>query len=409
MSLTDEQARAVELALTASAPIVALTGFPGCGKTHSVRVLLERAQTEGRTVELAAPTGKAAQRLQELTGRGARTLHSLLGLRPGAYAPDPDRMPAPLDVDVLVVDEASMVDAQLAGALVKARRRGRVGTILLVGDAEQLPPVGPGCPFLDLLAAGKVLGDRLPTVRLEQIHRQAEGSGVIQAAHAIRQGKPPTYNETDFRLVRCDEAADVPARIWELCLAEGLDPRTSQILVPQEPGPAGYEAINRYVEKHRRAVLEDPGPEVLGLSRGSKVVNTKNDYERGTLNGDQGYVVEVEAGDRPERNRVRVEFDSGVEATYTGGGIKRLLSAWAMTVHRSQGSEWADVVVVAHRTHTHMLTRSLLYVAATRASSRVFVVGTPSAVSRGVRKVDDATRRTMLSRWARAEAKAVAS
>lgn len=403
MSLTEEQSAAVHAVLNASAPIVALTGGPGVGKTYTVTEIVRRLEGQAYTYRLTAPSGKAAQNLREHTGRQAQTLHSLLGLRPGQYRPDPERRPY-VDADVLVIDEASFVDAQLLGAVVDARRNGRIGTVLLVGDADQLPPVGAGAPFLDLLDSGAI-----PAFRLTQIHRQAEGSGIVQAAHAIREGRTPTYNETDFRLVRVPEAPDVPAAIAGLCESEGLDHATSQILVPQSTGPAGFVATNQLIESQRGAdeeLVRD------SYRAGTKVVNTRNDRERGVLNGDLGFVLEAESGADYKDDRVTVAFDSGAEATFAGAALKGLLPAWAMTCHRSQGSQWDDVVVVAHKTHTHMLTRALLYVAVTRAARRVFVVGTPGAVARAVTKVDDLTRRTMLSRWAhaaKAEREAVAS
>lgn len=394
IELTAEQQRLVDLVAGDHPPrVVCLTGGPGTGKTSTIRELVRRLRARGRTVALAAPSGKAAQRVaQSMEGEAeASTIHRLLRMRPEAYEHEPL-----LGTDVLVLDEASMIDTQLMASVLAASFEGggRVRTVVLVGDADQLPPVGPGQPFVDLLAARAV---DVPTVRLTVIQRQEEASGIVLAAHAIQRGEEPEWRD-DFQLVEVDALGDVPGACLRVYEEQALRPETSQVLAPQRTTKGGVDAINEAFETRR----ESRGELLRGKFRvGTKAINVKNDYTLGVFNGEVGFVVGLEAGAAPAKDMVEVEF-GGTDArrvVYRGAQLGMLQPAWALTCHKSQGSEYDAVVVVAHKGHSYMLTRSLLYVAVTRARSRVVVVGQRAAVVSAVRKVADLQRRTLLQRW----------
>ncbi|MBX3465310.1 MAG: AAA family ATPase [Planctomycetes bacterium] len=391
IALTDEQQALVDLVTQQQPRIACLTGGPGTGKSTVIRSLIDALRHQGMATALAAPSGKAAARLTETTGRQACTIHRLLGLRPEAGQHQAIQTP------VVVVDEMSMCDTLLFSALVRAcfEGGGRVRTLLLVGDPDQLPPVGPGQPFKDLIAA-----EHVPTVRLTKVQRQALESGIVRAAYAIRDGEEPTW-APDFRLVPAPDAKDVPGAVWQVIRELELDPDHSQVLAPQKTHDAGIDSINRHIEQVRGA----DGPLLRERFRvGTKVLHTKNDYDLGVFNGELGTVLAAKPGPagKPAFDELAVEI-SGEVKTYRGAQINMLTQAWAMTVHRAQGSEWRTVIFVAHRQHSFMLSRSLLYVAVTRARDRVVVVGEADAVAKAVRKVDDTRRRTLLQRWLGAE------
>jgi exodeoxyribonuclease V alpha subunit len=394
-TLTDEQQSLIDLITNEPMPRIAcLTGGPGTGKTTTIRALVDALRAQGKSCALAAPSGKAAQRLEQATNRGASTIHRMLGLRPEVSRP------VPLSSHVVVVDEASMIDVVLFSALVRScfEGGGRVRTLLLVGDPDQLPPVGPGQPFHDLLSARTVT---VPTVRLTKVQRQALDSGIVRAAYAIKDGHVPEW-APDFRLVPCTESKLVPATVWGVIKDLELDPERSQVLCPQKDRDAGVQAINKHVEAVRGGV----GPLVRDKFRaGTKVIHVKNDYDLGVFNGEIGEVLEARKGPKDSKDEVLVAI-AGEKKLYRGAQLNMLQPAWALTVHTSQGSEWLDVVFVAHRSHSFMLSRSLLYVAVTRARNRVVVVGDAAAVATAVRKVEDTRRRTLLQRWLGNEKKA---
>ena len=395
MQLTDEQQAAIDLAVEQGPPLACLTGGPGTGKTTTLRELLKAAGRRGLRVECAAPSGKAAQRMEEATGKPAKTLHRLMGLQPGT------RDWSPIEADLLVIDEASMVDTPLMAHALEAAQAGRVRTVLLVGDADQLPPVGPGQPFHTLLSSGVC-----PAVRLTQVHRQAQESGIVRAAHALIHGEPPEF-APDFRLVPCDDLARIPEVVWSVLQGEGLHPDTSQVLAPQRNTGGGVDEINRTVELARAPVRE--GELVRGMFRvGTKVIHTQNDYDLGVFNGELGTVVRAVAGGaRRGKDELSVQIAGGLKR-YKGAAIRALKPAWALTVHKSQGSQWEDVVAVAHSSHAYMLSRRLLYVAITRAAKRVWVVGQAEACAKAARNMRDAKRKTWLAqRFERAKAAAV--
>jgi len=383
MKLTEEQKRAVGMVAFESHRLCLLTGGPGTGKTITVRAIAEALKQTHTRVRLCAPSGKAAKRLEEATGRPATTIHRMLRIYPGAQRPEP------VMAEVVIVDEASMVDVELLSMLYRACGDGAVQTVLLVGDPDQLPPVGSGQPFRDYIEAGNIT-----TLKLTQVHRQAEGSGIIAGAYAVQAGRSPEWGD-DLRLVTVEDAAEIPARVFGLASELGLDPNSSQVLAPQRTGPCGCNELNSVIESRRQG--EGQGDDLMrGKFRaGTKVIHIKNDKDMGVFNGELGWVVSVESHKDARHDQARVEIAGDVKS-YGGRQLSMLEPAWALTVHKSQGSEWDTVIVIAHPSQAYMLSRSLLYVALTRGKRRVIVVGTQEAVNKAVRKVLDLRRQTWL-------------
>jgi exodeoxyribonuclease V alpha subunit len=394
--LAPEQETAVRLALTER--VAVLTGGPGCGKSFTVRAVVALAQAKKARVLLAAPTGRAAKRLSELAGMDAQTLHRLLELRPGGDAAfNQDR---PLEADLVVVDEASMLDLLLANKLVKAVPPG--AHLLLVGDVDQLPSVGPGEVLRDLLQAGGRHAPVLPRVRLTQVFRQAQHSGVVTNAHRINAGHPPlTSGLGDFFLF----AEDDPERVAELTVdivvnrlprRFGLDPRRDvQVLCPMHRGPAGSAALNeRLQEVLTPAVPRQPERRFAGRTYrpGDKVMQVRNDYEKGVFNGSVGTVTTIS----PETSELFVLMDEDQEVRYGFDDLDELTHAYALTVHRSQGSEYPCVVVPVVQTAWLMLQRNLLYTAVTRARQLVVLVGSRRALAKAIRTPGNGHRYTAL-------------
>jgi exodeoxyribonuclease V alpha subunit len=394
--LAPEQETAVRLALTE--PVAVLTGGPGCGKSFTVRAVVALAQAKKARVLLAAPTGRAAKRLSELAGMDAQTLHRLLELRPGGEAAfHQDR---PLEADLVVVDEASMLDLLLANKLVKAVPPG--AHLLLVGDVDQLPSVGPGEVLRDLLQAGGRTAPVLPRVRLTQVFRQARQSGVVTNAHRINAGHPPlTSGMADFFLFGEDD----PERVAELTVdivvnrlprRFGLDPRRDvQVLCPMHRGPAGSAALNeRLQEVLTPAAPRQPERRFAGRTYrpGDKVMQVRNDYEKGVFNGSVGTVTTIS----PEAHELFVLMDEDQEVRYGFDDLDELTHAYALTVHRSQGSEYPCVVVPLTQTAWLMLQRNLLYTAVSRARRLVVLVGSRRALAKAIRTPGNGHRYTAL-------------
>lgn len=348
-----------------------ITGGPGTGKTTCLKRALE-ALGPGCKVELAAPTGKAAKRMKQATGVDARTIHRLLEWKPfKGFSRNAD---APIDADVIVVDEASMIDIELAAALFDAV--GPRSRLVLVGDVNQLPPVGPGRPFADMIASGLV-----PVARLTKLHRSARDSWVARNAPAVLRGEPLELGECkDFRYVHCEHAGEIMGNVRaevERLRALQLE---SQVLIPQSTGKAGTEVGNAELQSVFNPLpagvrFEDAAylPRKSGpIRENDRVIQTKNDYTLDVFNGDIGDVVSIEKG----KVVVNVQDDGGVrEVAYTLEQTNSLYLAYALTIHRSQGSEWPWIVCVVHSTHTFMLTRQLLYTAITRAREGVVIIG----------------------------------
>ncbi|MDT9686337.1 ATP-dependent RecD-like DNA helicase [Streptomyces sp. TRM76323] len=395
VELAPEQEAAVRLALTRK--VAVLTGGPGCGKSFTVRSVVELARAKKAKVLLAAPTGRAAKRLAELTGAEASTVHRLLELKPGGDAAyDRDR---PLDADLVVVDEASMLDLLLANKLVKAVAPG--AHLLLVGDVDQLPSVGAGQVLGDLLAPDSPV----PSVRLTRIFRQAQKSGVVTNAHRINAGEyPVTSGLPDFFLFVTEDTeeagrltVDVAAR--RVPAKFGLDPRRDvQVLAPMHRGPAGAGTLNGLLQQ--AVTPARPGlPEKRFGGRvfrvGDKVTQIRNNYEKGrngVFNGTVGVVTALD----PDDQRLTVLTDEDEEVAYDFDELDELAHAYAVTIHRSQGSEYPAVVIPVTTGAWMMLQRNLLYTAVTRARKLVVLVGSRKAIGQAVRTVSAGRRFTAL-------------
>ncbi|MFE5732602.1 ATP-dependent RecD-like DNA helicase [Streptomyces sp. NPDC056528] len=395
-SLAPEQEEAVRLALTRK--VAVLTGGPGCGKSFTVRSIVELARAKKAKVVLAAPTGRAAKRLAELTGAEASTVHRLLELKPGGDAAyDRDR---PLDADLVVVDEASMLDLLLANKLVKAVAPG--AHLLLVGDVDQLPSVGAGEVLGDLLAPGSPV----PAVRLTRIFRQAQQSGVVVNAHRINAGTPPrTEGLPDFFLFAEEETEDAARVAVEVAAHRipakfGLDPRRDvQVLAPMHRGPAGAGALNGLLQQAITPARPDLPEKRFGgrvFRVGDKVTQIRNNYDKGAngvFNGTVGVVTALD----PVEQRLTVRTDEDEEVPYDFDELDELVHAYAVTIHRSQGSEYPAVVIPVTMSAWMMLQRNLLYTAVTRARKLVVLVGSRRAIAQAVRTVSAGRRFTALA------------
>jgi len=373
----ESQRHAIETALRR--PLAVLTGGPGTGKTTTLRLLLEIVESCGLgPALLASPTGRAAKRLQEATGRDASTLHRLLGFDPrtGGFRHDEDD---PLDARWLIVDEVSMLDLPLAHALLRAVPDGC--RVLLVGDADQLPSVGPGRVLRDLVESPAV-----PTERLARVHRQERDSDIVEAAHQILAGQVPrgagSGEEGDFFVVLKNDAEDAAAMV-ELLASEripkryGIDPmRDLMVLSPMYRGPLGVDELNRRLGQR----LNPDGEGAAwtdGLRAGDRVLAVRNDYEREIFNGDAGRI------ERVLRDEMLVDFGGNLQV-YKPSQLGDLIPAYCVTVHRAQGSEARAVLVVLGSSHYLMLRRNLLYTAVTRGRELVVVVADPGALRRAV-------------------------
>jgi exodeoxyribonuclease V alpha subunit len=401
--LAPGQHEAVMLALTSK--VAVLTGGPGCGKSFTVRSIVELAIAKNATIVLVAPTGRAAKRLAELTGHDASTVHRLLELQPGGE-PKYDR-DNPVNADLVVVDECSMMDVILANKLIKAIPAG--AHLLLVGDVDQLPSVGAGEVLRDLLAANCI-----PRVRLTQIFRQAQQSGVVVNAHRINHGQPPQLTGFgDFFWFTCDPAADsglhpaeetaklvvdivarrIPARF-------GLHPvRDIQVLTPTHRGPAGAGALNALLQHaltpHREGTPERRyGDRVFRV--GDKVIQLRNNYTKGTAGVFNGTVGTV-TGLSLEEQTVTVLTDEDEQIDYDFAELDELTHAYAITIHRSQGSEYPAVVIPLTTSSWMMLQRNLLYTGVTRAKQLIVLVGSRRALAQAVRTPGAGRRHTALT------------
>jgi exodeoxyribonuclease V alpha subunit len=384
---------------------VLLTGLPGAGKTHTQRVLVEIGRRARLRVLLCAPTGKAARRMRDLTGHDAMTIHRALAYSPldGGFQRDEDT-PLSDDYDLVIVDEASMLSLELADALFRAAGDCHV---LLVGDTDQLPPIGPGSVLADLVASGVV-----PRVHLTAIYRQAARSLIVQSARRINAGEPPFFSAEEARRVlgadaELDEdfyfiARNGPQSLLEAVLAlvcerlpaRGFDPRNDVMtLVPMRRGPVGLTALNTELEARlnpgdKRVVVAGSG-----LRVGSRIVQTRNDYtvDREVMNGEVAFIREYDE----EEGEARLSLDDGErEIVVPVAALATYDLAWALTVHRAQGSQFPAVVAPWSTQYSVMLSRSLLYTAVTRAQRLCVLAGerraVATALARGERRRNSA-------------------
>ena len=375
LDLAVAQREAVRQALASK--VLVITGGPGTGKTTLVRAIVELLGRKGRTVLLAAPTGRAAKRLAEATGAEARTVHRLLEWSPKArtFERGPDR---PLAGDLLIVDEASMLDAPLAHAL--ARALPDSAQLVLVGDVDQLPSVGPGSVLADLIASRAVA-----VVRLTEIFRQARESRIVVNAHRINRGEMPLLEggeSSDFFFIERREPEAVLETLLELVCRRipsrfGLDPLADlQVLTPMNRGALGVASLNQALRErlnpHGREVVR--GGRLLRLA--DKVMQVRNNYELDVFNGDLGRIVAIDA----EQQLLSVAFD-GREVGYDFADLDELVPAYACSIHKAQGSEYPCVVLPLHTQHYVMLDRNLLYTALTRARRLAVLVGEKRALA----------------------------
>ena len=397
LALAESQVAAIRLALTSK--VLVMTGGPGVGKTTIIKAILRILAAKGAGLLLCAPTGRAAKRMTEATGFGAKTIHRLLEVAPkgGGFKRGDDN---PLDCDLLVVDEASMVDVMLMQALVKAIPD--KAAILIVGDIDQLPSVGPGQVLADVIASGAV-----PVVRLTEVFRQAARSRIITSAHRINQGSIPDFSppgaDSDFYFVPANDPETAVHRIIELVKTRipkrfGLDPiRDVQVLCPMNRGGVGARSLNIELQ----AALNPAGDrkvERFGwtFAPGDKVMQIENDYDKDVYNGDMGYIDDVHA----DAGEIVVRFD-GRSVSYGFGELDLLVPAYATTIHKSQGSEYPAVIIPVLTQHYAMLQRNLLYTGVTRGKRLVVLVGQKKAVAIAVPNASGRRRWSKLAEWLR--------
>ncbi|MCJ2125868.1 ATP-dependent RecD-like DNA helicase [Methylobacterium sp. J-077] len=394
-TLSPSQGEAVRLVL--GAKLAVITGGPGVGKTSTLDTILRILRAKGVQVLLAAPTGRAAKRMTEQTGLEAKTIHRLLEIDPkhGGFSRNEDNT---LVCDLLVIDETSMVDVPLMNALTKAVPEH--AALLLVGDVDQLPSVGPGQVLADIIASGAI-----PVARLTEVFRQAAESRIVVNAHRINAGKMPEPaargTDSDFHLIEIDEPEPAVATLIEVVTKRiparfGLDPvRDVQVLTPMQRGVLGARNLN-----HELQAVLNPNPAISmerfgwRFSPGDRVMESQNDYDREVFNGDLGTVARIDE----DEGAVIVDFD-GREVVYPYGEVDTLVPAYATTIHKSQGSEYPAVVIPLAMQHWTMLARNLLYTGVTRGKRLVVLLGQRKALGIAVRGGNTRPRWTKLREW----------
>ncbi|MGR6920831.1 SF1B family DNA helicase RecD2 [[Actinomadura] parvosata] len=381
--LHEDQRAAVTMALTSTVSII--TGGPGCGKSHTVKAIATTVRAAGGSVTLTAPTGKAAKRLSELTGLPAMTVHRMLAQQPD---PDPETLfdERPSQSDLIVVDEASMLDLHLATRLTSAVRPG--SHLLLIGDGDQLPSIGPGDVLADLLRVTAI-----PRVQLTHVFRQAGGSGIIDAAHRIRAGRLPAVpGGGGFWFEELDDPEQVARRVAHLAMVaiprkQNVEPDQVQVLCPMRKGETGATALGRLIQDQLNPAADDKPEHWSGATVfrvGDRVMPIRNNYDKGVFNGETGTVTAVVREERV----IELRTDDGETVRYGFDELDDLTHAYAISVHRSQGSEYPFVVApIVAESGGIMLRRKLLYTLVTRAKAWVVLVGQREALELAVHRL----------------------
>jgi len=425
IQLNELQDKAVVAATDSTAKDTAsiVTGGPGVGKTFTAQVIVSRFKEKGRNVALCAPTGRAAKRLNEVTGFPASTIHRLLKpmVKDGVFFFSKNRGD-PLEHNVIVIDEASMVDVPLMASLCRAVKRNT--QMCIIGDVDQLPSVGPGSVLSDLISCGKI-----PATRLTEVVRQKAGSSIVTNAHRINSGtmpvrptlgigedsslhdvfafcdrtapgdKLPDGKDFDFAILKEGEDEKVATLTVEIAKRFG-----AQIIVPMHKPLVGTKELNKRMQASMNPLKGGMHPIDYGpvqFREGDRVMNTKNDYERGIFNGDMGWIKKI---DPTGSGRIVVDFqvvtddnkDDFLEAAFSRSDLIQLTHAWAISIHKSQGCEWEHVIIPLHRSHHIMLQRNLIYTAVTRAKKFCWLIGSDSAISTAVRTNVANKRETLL-------------
>ena len=387
--LADKQREAVEKSLQSGMTVI--TGGPGTGKTTVVQTIIRLAEQEGLRILLCAPTGRAAKRLAETTQRKAKTIHRLLipdghvGKVQSFEYNETKLLPA----DLVIVDEVSMLDMEMMYHLLNALKP--QCRCILVGDADQLPSVGAGAVLHDVIAS-----ETVPVVRLDTIFRQKEGGRIVTNAHLINNGRLPVVNEDlEFRFVEIETEADGATKISALYrseVEETGDEFAVQVLSPMYKDPCGVDNLNQLIQERLNPPVQGKG-ELKGRHMifrvGDKVMQKHNDYEKGVFNGDIGQIFAV------QHDMVYVRYPEQ-DVKYEGAEIDEITLAYAITVHKSQGSEYHTVIMALVNSHSIMLQRNLFYTAVTRAKRKVILVGTKRAVQTAVQNQRTSRRFTLL-------------
>ena len=393
VELSPEQRQAVQVAVANK--VAVLTGGPGTGKTTVTQAVIGALEALGCTYALCAPTGRAAKRLSEITGRPAQTIHRLL-----RFSPEKENFSHheldPLPADFVVVDEASMLDLKLADRLLGAVDL--PAHVLFVGDVDQLPSVGAGNVLRDLIASG-----RIPVAHLTEVFRQAADSGIIVNAHRINQGDSPICNDGfgDFFLFSADGPEDAAERVVDVVANRiprkfGISPDDIQVLAPMYRGPCGVDALNERLQEalnppSPRKAEKKVGQRVLRV--GDRVMQTVNDYDKDVFNGDVGQIVGID----PKGKKVVVQMDGRWLLYDWREATEQLVHANAISIHKSQGGEYPAIVIPVLRQHYVMLQRNLLYTAITRARRLVVLVGSRQAIAIAVKNAKVQDRRSGLA------------
>ncbi len=380
--------------------VMVLTGGPGTGKTTTLKLMIDLFEGRGLRVMLAAPTGRAAKRLSEASGRQAKTIHRLLEFEPGEEGWRFARgVSSPLECDVLIVDEMSMVDILLMNNMLKAVKPGT--RLILVGDVDQLPSVGPGNVLRDIIASGVV-----EVVVLDEVFRQAPGSMIVSNAHRINRGEfPHLRGARDFFFVDKEDPEEVAqavvdtvkSRLPRYLKCNPVD--DIQVLSPMRRSVTGVDNLNVLLRDALNPARQGVSELRYGATvfrRGDKVMQIRNNYERRVYNGDMGRIVWID----PEEGEVVVRYpeaEGDRNVTYLQDDLDELVLSYCVSVHKSQGSEYTAVVIPVTTQHYVMLQRNLIYTAVTRAKEAVVMIGTKRALAIGIKNASLLERRTMLA------------